>query len=142
MSDFSVIILEGITEVLTTKEEIIVEVSPQSCTSIEITQKTPFSIEIATRGIQGIQGIQGNSYQESYESVSKNIKSWSFTLNYISGSLNTITYVNGANTITKTFNYTLGELTSIVLSGDTPSGIDLTKTLNYTTGNLTGVAYA
>lgn len=79
--------------------------------------------------------------QNYFEEVSKNIRSWNYALNYTSGALSSIVYTNATDTITKTFNYTGDNLTSIVLSGDTPSGIDLTKTLTYTSGNLSGVAY-
>lgn len=82
-----------------------------------------------------------NCAQEYFESVSKNIKSWDFSLNYTGDKLTSIVYTDSTNTITKTLNYTADNLTSIVLSGDTPSGIDLTKTLTYTSGNLTSVAY-
>ena len=91
---------------------------------------------------RGIQGIQGDSYQETFESVSKNIKSWNYILNYTAGVLTSIVYTSDASTITKTLNYTAGVLTSIVLSGDTPSGIELTKSLNYTSGTLSGVGYS
>jgi hypothetical protein len=82
------------------------------------------------------------SASETFETVSKNLKSWSASFNYTSGALTSIVYTDGADTITKTFNYTLGVLTSIVLSGDTPSGVELTKTLNYTTGVLTSISYS
>lgn len=78
----------------------------------------------------------------SFETVNKNLKSYNSTLGYQSGVLKTITYTFGANSIVKTFNYTDGKLTSVVLSGDTPSGITLTKTLTYTGSDLTGVAYS
>lgn len=90
---------------------------------------------------QGATGPQGDSFEESFETVSKNLKSWDYTLNYTSGILTSIIYTNLSNTITKTLNYSSGLLTSIVLSGDTPSGISLTKTLNYTSGVLTSITY-
>jgi hypothetical protein len=77
-----------------------------------------------------------------FESVSKNLKSWNFALNYTDGVLTSIVYTSGALSVTKTFNYTDGVLTSIVLSGDTPDGINLTKTLGYTLGTLTSVSYS
>jgi hypothetical protein len=83
-----------------------------------------------------------NKKGNTFESVSKNIKSWDYVLNYTVGVLTSIVYTSGIYTITKTLNYTTGTLTSLVLSGDTPSGITLTKTLNYTTGVLTSVAYS
>jgi hypothetical protein len=56
--------------------------------------------------------------------------------------LTSIVYTLPVGTITKTLNYTLGTLTSIVLSGDTPAGIDLTKTLGYTGSELTSITYS
>ncbi len=77
----------------------------------------------------------------AYETVSKNLNSWDAILSYTSGDLTTITYSDGVGTIIKTFNYTIGSLTSIVLSGDTPSGITLTKTFTYSSGDIVGWAY-
>lgn len=84
----------------------------------------------------------GGSAQETFESVSKNLKSYPYSLNYTSGVLNSIVYTVPGGTITKTLNYTGNNLTSIVLSGNTPEGITLTKTLSYTSGNLTSVTYS
>ena len=98
--------------------------------------------EKGEQGAQGPQGLQGDSWQEYFETVSKNLKSWGASFNYSGGNLSSIVYTDGVDTITKTFNYTGDSLTSIVLGGDTPSGIDLTKTLGYTSGNLTSVTYS
>lgn len=76
---------------------------------------------------------------QTYETVSKNLKSVSFTLAYTDGKLTTVTYANG---VIKTLNYTSGKLSSVVLSGTTPAGITLTKTLGYTSGTLTSITYA
>lgn len=75
----------------------------------------------------------------TFETVSKNLSSKGATLTYSGGNLQTITYLSG---VVKTLNYTSGLLTSVVLSGSTPSGIELTKTLTYTSGNLTQIAYS
>jgi len=80
--------------------------------------------------------------ETNFETVSKNLKSWNATFNYVGGVLSSIAYTDGIDTITKTFNYTGGILTSIVLSGDTPSGIDLTKTLGFTSQDLTSITYS
>lgn len=85
----------------------------------------------------------GGALTESFETVSKNLRSFPYTLIYTSGVLTSIDYdLGGGLSILKTLNYTSGVLTSIVLSGDTPAGIDLTKTLTYTGGVLTGVSYS
>lgn len=84
----------------------------------------------------------GGGTLNTFETVSKNLNSYPGTLNYTSGNLISIAYNTGTGTVTKTFNYTGGVLTSIVLSGDLPSGIALTKTLSYTNGILSGISYS
>lgn len=80
---------------------------------------------------------------EAFETVSKNLKSYPYTITYGIDGIDEITYdLGGGQTIVKTFNYTLGVLTSIVLSGDTPDGILLTKELSYTGDDLTAVTYS
>lgn len=77
---------------------------------------------------------------DSFETVSANLDASDATLNYdVDGNITSIDYSNG---ITKTFNYTGEDITSIVLSGSTPSGISLTKTLTYTSGDVTDIAYS
>lgn len=78
----------------------------------------------------------------TFEAVSKNIRTGNYVLNYTGGILTSIDYTIGSDSITKTFNYTAGVLTSIVLSGDLPSGTQTTKTLTYTGSDLTGVTYS
>ncbi len=88
-------------------------------------------------------GQIGGSAAETFETVSKNLKSYPATLSYSGQNLATIEYgLGGGLTILKTLNYTGENLTSVVLSGDTPGGISLTKTLDYTGDNLTGVIYS
>lgn len=79
---------------------------------------------------------------EEFETVSKNLKSYNYNLNFQDGILNSIVYLTGGGTIVKTFGYTDGLLTRITLSGDLPDGIDLIKTLDYTAGELTTVTYS
>jgi len=74
--------------------------------------------------------------------ISKNLKSWNFTLNYTWDNLTSIEYTDWVDTITKTFTYTWDNLTEIVLSWDTPTWIDLTKTLSYTWADLTAINYS
>lgn len=77
---------------------------------------------------------------DSFETVSANLSAYDNELNYdINGNITDIVYSNG---VTKTFNYTGDDITSIVLSGSTPSGITLTKTLTYTVdGDVESIAY-
>lgn len=91
----------------------------------------------------GIYWSSGGGLSDSYETVNKNLKAYDAVYAYTSGILSTITYsIPPSSTIVKTFNYTGGILTSIVLSGATPGGIDLTKTFNYSGGLLANVVYS
>jgi len=79
---------------------------------------------------------------ETFESVSKNLKSYPYELSYTGDNLTSIVYdLGGGQSITKTLSYTGDNLTSIVLSGDIPA-IDTTKTLVYTGDNLTDITYS
>ncbi len=76
---------------------------------------------------------------DSFETVSANLSAYDYTINYNGlGDVSSIVYSNG---VTKTFNYTGSDITSIVLSGSTPNGIELTKTLTYTNGDVTNITY-
>ena len=76
---------------------------------------------------------------DTFETVSKNLASDDATLNYTGEVLTSISYASG---VIKTFTYGPDGLSTVVLSGAVPGGIDLTKTLTYTGGVLTGVAYS
>lgn len=78
-----------------------------------------------------------------FETVSKNLKSYPYEFTYSGADIDFITYdLGGGLSIIKTFNYTSGDITSIVLSGDVPGGINLTKTLSYISGNIDNVTYS
>lgn len=83
-----------------------------------------------------------NVVREEFETVSKNLKSYNYAINYSGSDISDIVYTTDTSTITKTLNYIGGKLSTIVLSGDTPSGITLTKTLTYTGDNLTSISYS
>ncbi len=84
-----------------------------------------------------------NAVAITFETISKSLNSYPYSISYNSGKISTIIYtILGPTTITKTINYTGDKITSIVLSGSTPSGISLTKTFTYTSDNITGVAYS
>lgn len=82
--------------------------------------------------------------KEYFETVSKNLKTYPYELNYTVDKLTSIVYdLGGGDNITKTLNYSSELLTTIVLSGTLPSGIGLTtKTLTYSSGKLTTVTYS
>lgn len=100
--------------------------------------------EIGPAGPQGATGPQGASWQQTFESVSQNLKAHPATLTYDGGgNVTAITYdLGGGSSIVKTLTYTGSNVTSITLSGDTPGGITLTKTLAYTGGSVTGWSYS
>lgn len=83
-----------------------------------------------------------SALQEEFETVAKNLKSYPNARSYTGARLDSVTYTVPGGTIVKTLNYTGDKLTSIVLSENTPSGIELTKTLTWSGDNLTGVAYS
>ena len=91
---------------------------------------------------QWLASLEGDSYPETFETVSKNLKGKPYALNYTSGKLTSIVYTIVGGNITKTLNYTGDKLTSLVLSGATPTGISLTKTLTYTGNTLTSITYS
>lgn len=132
--------------VIQENKQITVSVSPVNVTARESVRNV-VSVSAGIIGQKGDKGDKGDtgpagSVEESFESVSKNIKSWNSALVFTTGQLTSIVYTSGPNTITKTFNYTSGVLTSLVLSGDTPSGIQLTKTLGYVSGSLSTITYS
>jgi hypothetical protein len=93
-------------------------------------------------GFEYLSSTSVGSLSETYETVSKNIKGYPYVITYAGSDIDFITYTTPSGTIVKTFNYTGSDLTSLVLSGDTPSGINLTKTLHYTGSDLTSVSYS
>jgi hypothetical protein len=102
---------------------------------------------IGATGATGFTGATGpsggGSAADTFEVVSKNLAARDAAFAYnLSGQLSTITYTWDTNSVIKTFNYTDGKLTSIVLSGDTPSGIDLTKTFVYDADAIVQVTYS
>lgn len=78
----------------------------------------------------------------SFEYFNQNLKSYPSALNYTGNVLNSRVYTLPTGTITKTYNRTGTQLTSVVLSGDIPSTIATTKTFTYTGTNLTSVTYS
>lgn len=87
--------------------------------------------------------IEEGFIKVSYETVSKNLKDYDYDISYTGGGdIDEINYNTPSGTITKTFNYTGSDLTSIVLSGATPTGIKLTKSFTYSGGDLVAVIYS
>lgn len=101
-----------------------------------------FVVHAANNGVMmtRITPIDENKFLgRSFETISKNLDSSDCTYSYTAGALTQISYANG---IAKSLNYTAGVLTSVVLSGSTPAGIELTKTFTYQDDNLVGATYS
>jgi len=101
--------------------------------------------DVDLSGVTTINGkyVLGGGSTNSFETVSKNISAYPYEIAYSSGDVSTITYdLGGGQSIVKTFGYTSGDVTSITLSGDTPSGIDLVKTISYSGGAVDNVVYS
>lgn len=98
----------------------------------------------AETGLQFTPGGGGGGIGNSYETVSQNIVAYDYTITYtVDGDIDFIEYdLGGGLTVTKTFNYSGADISSIVLSGDTPGGIALTKTFTLSGGDITSVAYS
>lgn len=117
-------------------------VEPESITIDSSNQLTLIFGEEVTGKVR-VLGTGGVSFDDTFETVSKNLKGNPFVLNYTGSQLTSMVYtLPDSLEITKTFAYTGSQLDSITLSGDTPSGIDLVKTLGYTDGKLTSVTYS
>ena len=87
--------------------------------------------------------ISGSSSAiNTFETVSKNLESYPYELNYTGDQLTSIVYTTPDGTITKTLSYSGSQLITITLSGNTPSGIYLVKTLTYTGDVLTSISYS
>lgn len=87
-------------------------------------------------GLQGPPGPPGPAAPETFETISKNLDASNATLVYTGDTLTSVIYANG---ITKTFTEGPDGLASVRLTG---AGVDLTKTFNYTSGQLVGVTYS
>jgi hypothetical protein len=87
-------------------------------------------------------GIGGGSLADTYETVSQNIKAYPVTFTYTGDLITQVDYDIGTGTVVKTISYTGDKVSSIVLSGDTPSGIDLTKTFSWSGETLLGYSYS
>ncbi len=80
---------------------------------------------------------------DTFETVNKNLKDYNKVLTYSGTQLTQVNYaVGGGSTITKTLGYSGTKLVTVVLSGSTPSGINLIKSLGYTGDQLSSVTYS
>lgn len=88
-------------------------------------------------------GSTGSSSQ-SFETVSKNLNSYPFSVNYSGTQITSVVYTVPAGTITKSITYNGdNNVASVTLSGDLPSTItEKTKTITYTSGKITSVSYS
>ena len=119
-----------------------VEVVVLPTSAVNVVALAPEVTQVVQVQIPGPQGAPGEA-AISFETVSKNISAWDSEIAYDEDeNLASITYTSSDSQIVKTFNYALGLLESIVLSGDTPDGISLTKTITYQGGLMASVSYS
>lgn len=80
---------------------------------------------------------------ETWETVAQSLKAYPAVTAFVDGVPSTVTYTTPGGTIVKTFTFDVdGYPATIVLSGDTPDGIDLTKTFTFVSGLPTGHSYS
>lgn len=84
----------------------------------------------------------GESWEQTFESVSKNLKTYPYALRYAAWVLTDITYALPVWPITKTFTYSEWLLVSIQLSGNIPDLTHTTKTLTYNAWVLQSITYS
>ena len=97
----------------------------------------------ATTGARGPTGNTGNtgSFVTTYETIAKNLSGYPYTMNYSANVLISTVYTTpSSSTITKSFNYSSGILSSIVITGDSLSNT-YTKIFTYTNGLISSVGY-
>lgn len=87
-------------------------------------------------------GVAGEA-AETYETINRNLKANDATFFYtVDSDIDYIEYNTPGGTITKTFNYDVdSNITSVVLSGDLPGGVDTTKSFSYTGEDISNIAY-
>jgi hypothetical protein len=114
-------------EIVTTKKTVEI-VGEAKIVEIQTTKKT---VEI----VRPLVFNGGNV--ETFETVSANLRAYACATIFENGKVaRKVFSLGGGKTITKTFNWTGSRITSIVLSGDTPTGIALTKTFTYAGANV------
>lgn len=102
------------------------------------TIKPTVGVIIAEMGARGPQGVQ----EESFESISANLKSWNSVFNRTSGVLTSEVFSSGTSTITKTYNYSGSILTSITISGNVPETVTKrTKNFIWSGPDLSAITY-
>lgn len=147
MSDVIVNVTAAAPSVAVTEQTVVASVPASQPVAVSVAGVLPLPVTVTPPAtlsvdVSGGPGPAGESWQETWETVSKNLRSYPATLAYAAGELSSITYATPAGAVVKTLTRTAGRLTAIVLSGAMPAGIATTKTLTYTGDDLTSVGYA
>lgn len=79
--------------------------------------------------------------KDTWETISNNLKTYPYVINYTGNNIDTIIYSTPLGNINKSFAYTQNKLTSITLSGQIPIDIPTTKILSYIGNNVSTVSY-
>ena len=102
--------------------------------------------EKGDKGDPGADGQDGSASGglEGFETLSQNLKAYDSEFSYVNGEIEKVTYALGSGqSIVKTLNYSNKNISSVVLSGDVPDGINLTKRISYDgDGNVLSAVYS
>jgi hypothetical protein len=80
-------------------------------------------------------------FRTNYETIARNLSQYPYVVNKSGDIITSIVYTTDpSNTITKTFNYSSGILSYIVITG-TALGATYTKTLTYAGNDIVGASY-
>ena len=86
--------------------------------------------------------INATPIANTFEALSKNIKSYPYALVRTGSTITSIQYTTpSTDIITKTFNYTSGKISSISITGVPLANVVYTKTLAYSGADITGASY-
>jgi hypothetical protein len=149
VSDITVTVAANAPSVAVTEQAVFASTPAPQPVAVSVAGASPAPVSVSQSSVfQAVvspavppSGGEPTPAPETYETVSRNLKSYPATLSYAAGELSSISYATPGGAVVKTFNRVAGRLASIVLSGALPSGIATTKTLTYSGDTLTGVAY-
>lgn len=150
MSDITVTVAASAPSVAVTEQSVFASTPAPQPVAVSVAGALPAPVSVSQSSVfqavvsPAVPPSSGDSTPapETYETVSKNLRSYPATLTYSAGELASISYATPGGAVVKTFVRSAGRLASIVLSGSLPAGIATTKTLGYTGDTLTSVGYA
>ena len=147
MSDINVTITDDSAVNITVVDDIETNVTIEQGQDINISvegQEIGVTIEEAPINVSIFGGEQTTSLLgQTFETINRNMKAYPSSLSFLGGFLNTVIYdLGGGDTITKTFGYSSGVISTIILSGSVPLGISIAKSFTYESGKLKSISYS